>query len=131
VPDSRDSEAVAETLNAINDAWVGGRAEDMRDHLHDDVVTVQPGFEMVIRGRDTCVASYAEFTGQATIDRFESTAPSVEVFGDTAIAWFAWTMRYAIGGESYHETGHDLFVFTRQGRPLARGLANAELAAGG
>jgi hypothetical protein len=46
--------------------------------------------------------------------------PDVDIFGDTAIAVYAWNMTYELSGLEYRESGHDVFVFNRdQGRWLA------------
>jgi len=111
-PDA-DQDAVRAALETINRAWIEGRPADMRDLLDDRVVMVQPGFNQSLAGRDACLASYQEFVSQATIDRYTPAEPFIQVWGDTAVAWFAWTMAYTIGGRTSRERGHDVFVFRR------------------
>lgn len=108
-----DREAVAGVVRAINDAWLGDRAEEMRDLLHEDVVMVQPGFESALRGRDECIASFGEFASSARIDDFSGSEPVVDIWEDTAVAWFSWRIRYEMGGETFSELGHDVYVLGR------------------
>jgi len=108
-----DADAVRAAFHAINNAWLQRRAQDMREHLHPDVVMVQPGFESLLRGREACIASYAEFRAGATLYAYTATEPKVEVIGNTAVAWHRWTMRYEWEAQSIDEGGHEVFVFER------------------
>lgn len=115
-----DEDAVRAAFHAINNAWLQRRAPDMREHLHPDVVMVQPGFESALRGREACIASYAEFREGATLYAYTSTEPTVQVWADSAVTWQRWTMRYEWGGQALDEGGHEIFVFARvDGRWLA------------
>jgi Domain of unknown function (DUF4440) len=109
-----DRAAIQAVVRSINAAWVHGRPEEMRDLLDDEVVMVQPGFEMEIRGPDAAIASYGEFFTEASIHEFREGKGAAEAWGDTGVCWFSWTIRYAMGGEDYHETGHDLYVLARR-----------------
>ncbi len=108
-----DEDAVRAAFHAINNAWLQRRAQDMREHLHPDVVMVQPGFESALRGREACIASYAEFREGATLYAYTSTEPTVQVWADSAVTWQRWTMRYEWGGQAFDEGGHEIFVFAR------------------
>jgi uncharacterized protein (TIGR02246 family) len=109
----QEEDAVRAAFHAINNAWLQRRAQDMREHLHPDVVMVQPGFGAALRGREECIASYADFRAGATLHAYTSTPPTVQVWADTAVAWHRWTMRYEWDGHLYDDAGHEVFVFGR------------------
>ena len=109
----QEEDAVRAAFHAINNAWLQRRAQDMREYLHADVVMVQPGFATALRGREECIASYADFRAGATLHAYTATTPTVQVWGDSAVAWHRWTMRYEWDGATYDEAGHEVFVFAR------------------
>jgi hypothetical protein len=111
--DERDQ--VAQQVRAINDAWVTGHPERMRDALDNEVVFVQPGFASRSTGRDAAVASYREFVTQAKLHRYAESDLTIDLAGHTAVASYRWQIAYAMGGKEYDETGRDLFVFDRFG----------------
>jgi Domain of unknown function (DUF4440) len=114
------NEEVREILGRINEAWLKGRPEDLTGALSDcfseDVVfAAGPAFQVVARGREACVAGYADFMRAAMIDHCQLSEPSIEVSNGTAVASYAWEMVYSMKGEEHRESGQDLFVFARTG----------------
>jgi hypothetical protein len=106
---------VAQQVRAINDAWITGHPERMRDALDSEVVFVQPGFADRSAGRDAAIASYREFVTQAKLHHYAESELTIELAGHTAVASYRWQIAYAMGGKEYDETGRDLFVFDRFG----------------
>jgi hypothetical protein len=111
--DERDQ--VAQQVRLINDAWMSGHPDQMRDALDVDVIFVQPGFGGRETGRDAAIASYREFVTQAALRRYEESELSIDLSGHTAVATYRWRIAYAMDGKDYDETGRDLFVFDRFG----------------
>ncbi len=72
-----------------------------------------PGSAEMPRGREACIRSYAAFVQQAVIRECNLSEPSIDVWGDTAVATYSWDMTYEFGGTTLHETGQDTFVFAR------------------
>jgi hypothetical protein len=71
-------------------------------------------------GKAACAKSYQDFLNQAKIRNCKLAEPLIDVAGDTAVAACAWEMTYELNGQTYSESGHDLFVFNRdQGKWLA------------
>jgi uncharacterized protein (TIGR02246 family) len=109
-----DEQAVRQVLNAINRAWLEGRAREMARLLHSDIVMALPGFAGQVRGRDAVVEGFAEFCANARVEAWEEEDADVHVAGGTAVASFAYAMRYALGEARYRVTGRDLWVFARE-----------------
>ncbi len=117
------SEAVTQevraVLTALTAAWRTGRTKDIAALLHPSVVFVRPGFSGRAEGRAACVGTYEEFLSAALVLRYEEAEPTVDVFGDCAVASFRWEMAWEMGGQRAEEAGHDLYVLTRtEGRWL-------------
>ena len=110
---------VERLLARINDAWLKNPRNLMRatleDCFHPDMVMRGPEFQELGRGREACVKSYEDFLDQAKIVDCRLDRPSIDVTGDTAVATLPWQMTYELNGQAYTESGHDLFVFSRDG----------------
>jgi len=101
-------------IGKINHAWLKGNLEELREYFHDDIVIKGPQFQsMVAGGKAACIKSYEDFLRAAKVEDFKESDVLVDLFGSTAVATFAWEIKYEMGGQNYHETGHDVFVFTR------------------
>jgi hypothetical protein len=116
--DSKD--AVRSLLRRINDAWLKGCLEDLpatlKECFSENIVFVMgPAFDVVARGREACIAGFADFAGAAKIDQCELSDPAIEVSDGTAVASYAWNMADKMKGQEHRESGHDLFVFTLTG----------------
>jgi ketosteroid isomerase-like protein len=110
-----DQQEIRRTLHALNQAWVEGHPDQIANFLHAQVVFVSPDLKQRGVGREDCVASYVDFSSQAKIHSFNESAHAIDVIGDAAVATYAFEIHYEMNGKTFRETGHDLFVFTREG----------------
>jgi uncharacterized protein (TIGR02246 family) len=118
MPDA-SSQPIRAVLASLTKAWRTGRTPDIRALLHPAVVFVLPGFSGRAEGPTACIATYDEFLSSALVLRYEEETPSVDVFGDTAVATFRWEMAWETGGQRSEEAGHDVYVLVRtEGRWL-------------
>jgi len=108
-------EEIRQLLRSINQAWTQGHTEDLALYFRDDVVIVNPGFQGRLEGKQACIDSYKEFVDQATIQDYQEAEIVVDVWEDTAVASYHFEIDYKMSGTEYHDTGHDLFVFVREG----------------
>jgi ketosteroid isomerase-like protein len=99
-------------LSSINQAWLEGRPRELEPHLDPKIVMLLPGGTCV-KGRNLLVQSFVDMCENARVHGFEESDRQVDVFGDAAVASFAFTMVYERDGEKYRSTGRDLWVFSR------------------
>lgn len=112
-----DRAAVVAVLRAITAAWRGGRTGDLSPLFHERMVIAGPGHQVFASGRAACIESYREFATSAVVTAYDESAPAIHVWGDTAVAHYAWTMTWRRDGASATESGTDQFVLGRtQGR---------------
>ena len=109
---SRIDEDVSHALSSINQAWLEGRPRDLEQYLDPNIVVLVPGGTRV-KGRNLLVQSFVDMCENARVHGFEESDRQVDVFGDAAVASFAFTMVYERDGEKYRSTGRDLWVFSR------------------
>ena len=112
--DAPDRDGVASAMRAINQAWLGGRVDDLAPAVHPEIVMVLPGFSGQVRGRDPLLAGFRDFVQNASIESFRELDQQIDVVGDTAVLTFAYEMVYARAGERYRATGRDIWVFQRE-----------------
>jgi ketosteroid isomerase-like protein len=106
--------AVWEFVEALNAAWLGGRAEDLGDFLSEDVVLVAPGWADRLEGQRAAVASYAEFTALASGLEFSPSDPQIDIFGNVAVVSYAFTLTCRMDDGPHRDEGRDLFVLRRE-----------------
>jgi hypothetical protein len=109
-----DHKAVARVLSRITAAWTERRFEDLRDCFDENVVFVSPDLTRRVEGRQACIASYLDFVSQAQVDAYHEDPPTIDIWNNTAVAAYRWTMRWSMGGESHDGSGHDIFAFARR-----------------
>lgn len=113
-PHGDEREAVAAILRAITAAWREGRADDLAPLFHERMVIAGPEHKAYASGRAACVESYREFAANAAVTAYNETAPTIHVWGDTAVASYAWSMTWRRDGAPSTETGTDQFVLGRE-----------------
>ena len=114
MPDA-SPQLIRAVLAALTKAWRTGRTQDIAALLHPAVVFVLPDFKGRAEGPKACVATFEEFLTAALVLRYEEEAPTVDVFGETAVATFRWEM----GGQRSEDTGRDIYVLVHvEGRWL-------------
>jgi uncharacterized protein (TIGR02246 family) len=111
-----DEDEVRAVIVRLNDAWSNRKPGDipmaMEGLWHEDAVILAGAQEMA-RGREACIRSYQDFVEQATLEGTRLGDPSIDVWGDTAVATSAWHMTYDLDGQTYRESGHESFVLVR------------------
>lgn len=122
-----DRETIRAAITEINQAWLEGRFGDLQPWFHPEMVIVAPGFAQRLEGAAACADSYREFMQAAVVHGFEAGPADVDVWGDVAVASYAWDIDYEMAGRRLSERGRDLFVFVRDGgrwRAVWRGGAD-------
>lgn len=114
-----DSDDIRLLLQRINETWLWYYPEQfaaiLGECFHEAMVIKGPGFQTMSAGREACIKSYVDFVGQAAVSACTLSTPEVDVWGDTAVATYAWKVTYQMNGEQYRDSGHDLFAFVRSG----------------
>ncbi len=106
---------VHDTLLAINRAWRAGRPTDMAPHLHPEITMILPRFSGMITGRETLIASFAEFCTHARVLEYMESDEQIDVIGNVAVASFRFVMIYERPGYRERSTGRDLWVLEWNG----------------
>ena len=107
--------AVLAFLGRMSAAWQARRYEELAACFDERMVIAAPGFQARVEGREACVESYREFQSRVTITEYREDVPTVDVWGDTAVATYGWEMAWDAGGTHNRESGFDVFVLRRDG----------------
>ena len=97
-------------VNAINEAWVGNRAEKIAVHLHPNCVMASPDFDQYLRGKEAVVNSYVEYTKMAKTKVFGISNASVDIFGDTAVVNATFVVTYELDGKTFQGAGREIWT---------------------
>lgn len=112
--ESTADDEIRDVIEQMNDAWSKGHPEQLESFFSNDIVIVAPDFAHRTKGREAAVAGYVDFCSQAIIRDLKLGEPSIDVFGDAAVATYAYEISYEMGGEAFKDTGRDLFIFRRE-----------------
>lgn len=114
-----DEDEVRRVIDRLNTAWSRHPPDQIPEAMeglwHQDAV-ILAGAQEIARGREACINSYRDFVEQATLEDTDVGEPSVEVWGDTAVATSLWHMTYDLDGQRHTESGHESFVLVRTNR---------------
>jgi uncharacterized protein (TIGR02246 family) len=100
-------------LRKLSVAWQNRRYEELADLFDDKIVMVLPAFSGRIEGREAVVDGYREFMETAAVSDYQEDLPTIDVWGDTAIASYHWEMTWISGAKVESAAGYDAFVFAR------------------
>jgi hypothetical protein len=109
-------EVVLAVLARISAAWQERRYDELAGCFDERIVLAAPGFIARLEGRDAVVHSYREFMERVSISQYKESIPTVDVWGDTAVATFHWEMAWDAAGTPNHDAGHDVFVLRHVGQ---------------
>jgi uncharacterized protein (TIGR02246 family) len=105
---------VRHTLQRISTAWRDRRYQELAILFDENIVMVLPGLSARIEGRAAVVDSYMEFMEHSAVGDYWEDEPTIDVWGDTAIASYRWEMMWVSGGISESAAGYDVFTFSRR-----------------
>jgi uncharacterized protein (TIGR02246 family) len=106
-------------LQHISAAWQDRRYQELATLFDDNIVMVLPGLSARIEGRAAVVESYMEFMEHAAVAEYFEDEPTIDVWGDTAIASYRWEMTWVSGGTAASAAGYDVFTFARRAEDQA------------
>ena len=99
-------------IRRSNRAWLAGAAHEVASLFDEQAVVIAPGLKDRLLGREAIVRSYEEYVHHARTHAFEELEHFIDVFGDTAVATYRFTVRYTLNGEEEErdETGQETLV---------------------
>lgn len=105
---------VWDVVEKINQAWIDGHPESLKDLFHEDVIIRTSEFKIAGQGRDACVQSYVDFVSVARIIDVKITDPEVDAFGATAMAGYRFDIQYELEGKEHRDIGRDIFMLVKK-----------------
>ena len=104
-----------ELIRRANRAWLAGAAHEVASLFDESAVVVAPRLQGRVEGREAIVRSYEEYVHHSRTHAFEELEHQIDVFGDSAVATYRFTVRYTLNGEEEErdEAGQEVLVFRR------------------
>lgn len=103
-----------EAVVASNRAWFEGRPRDVAPLFHADAVAVFLAADHRLVGRDAIVESYVQYVERAKTHAFVEHEHAIDVFGDTAVVNYRFSVRYETDDGVQDDVGQELLVFVRR-----------------
>jgi hypothetical protein len=108
-------ESVLFAMQRINRAWIEKRPENLAPLFHANITFVFPDFAGRLQGREALVASFVDFSRNATVHQYHEANHQADIIGDTAVVRLTYEMVYERSGKRNRATGRDLWIFAREG----------------
>jgi hypothetical protein len=99
-------------MAALNQSWLEGRLDDLKQYFHPDIAMALPGFSATEAGADEVLEGFEDMVRTATVDLFETGEPHIHVVGSSAVVSYPFDIEYARDEKRYKSTGRDLWVFS-------------------
>jgi general stress protein 26 len=107
---------ILRTIETINMAFKRGTGfERLGPLVHEDVVTVLPGFAARVQGRDLCLKSYEDTCSQMTFHKLDVSDEHVDVYGPTAVVSYKYNCTWEYRDKRFDDDGHEIMVFVQDG----------------
>jgi ketosteroid isomerase-like protein len=82
--------------------------------FHEDAIAVFPAAKHRLTGRDAIVQSYIDYCRSEKTHAFEELDHAVDIFGDSAVVSYRFSVRYEAQGIVRDEFGQEILVFMRR-----------------
>jgi hypothetical protein len=108
---------VWKAVQALNGLWtVEGRADDLADYFHQNMVAVTPTDRLRLEGGAACVAGWKAFSEAAKIHYWKEIDPKIDLFGDGAFAvvTYYFDMSFDMGGRTVTMGGRDMMSLVKE-----------------
>lgn len=92
-----------------------GKTNDLLAHFHPKVVGFSSTQQQRISGRAAMRKTFDYYSQASSKLKYSIVRPQVQVFGDTAVATFTWTVELGAGRPRHTIHGRGSHVFVRDG----------------
>ena len=107
----RPSQAIEKLVNHLNHCWLNKQFEEMEELFHKEAAMLQPGDTHKKVGRELMIEGYEEFMDSAHVSDFKVNDLDIEVFANTAVAYYTYRIHYRVESTNYDESGSEVLVF--------------------
>ena len=107
----RLSQDVIATIRALNRSWTESwNEQELRQHLHENVVAIVPAAPGRLEGREAYVAGLRVACDASVIHEWSETDHHVQIYhgGMSAVVTFFFTLSSTVGGQKQTVRGRDM-----------------------
>lgn len=108
-----DETAIKKIIQIINNAWLDNNLYILNDYFDQEVVFMSPDYKNKLTGKNACINSYKQFLDSAEIIEYQQGEPEINIWDNTAAAFYEFDITYLMKGKTYSEKCKDFFVFNR------------------
>ncbi|MEW6533117.1 MAG: nuclear transport factor 2 family protein [Thermodesulfobacteriota bacterium] len=105
---------VWQVLRSLNYCWTKGDPTKLSDFFHKDMVAITATDRDRLEGRESCIASWADFVRKTKIHRWIELDPQIQLYGNAAVVTYYFDMEYEMEGHTIKMGGRDMFVFVKE-----------------
>jgi hypothetical protein len=101
----------------MNRKWtVDGKAHELINYFHKDMIVFTPMDKFRLEGVEKCVHGWVEFVNKTKILYWKEIDPKIQVYneGNAAVVSYYFDMSYEINGRTIKSDGRDLFFLIKE-----------------
>jgi len=115
-PGETTKKEIAGIVRKINRSWLDKNYKNLESLFHEDMIIASQNLVILATGKEQCIKSYLDFREQSGILKYSESEPDIHVWESTAIASYSYNIAWEMRGESFTESGKDLFIFARDNK---------------
>jgi hypothetical protein len=106
---------ISDLLRTLTISWRTGDWAALEPIFHERMVIGAPGQTMtLIEGREACIETYRDFGERVVIETYSEDTAWIGVWGETAVASYAWDMTWT-DDEGFHAAnGQDVLTLAKE-----------------
>lgn len=106
---------IMDIVQTINQKGLAGDLDQVRRHLHPNVMFVNTAGAVRVKGRQECMDAFQNFVRHVHASAFRLYNEKVEFEGETAVASYEFDMAYQLAGKDFRKKGREIVVLNRDG----------------
>ena len=109
-----DKVKIAEIITTLNQAVAKSDLSNLDMCFHENIKIIAHNLKILGDGKSVCIQSYIDFIKKAKIIQYTDRIDNVFVYENTAIVFYTYTMTWLMDGDSFTESGKELYVLTKE-----------------
>lgn len=107
---------IERVIEHLFENWMNKQFVKLEQYFHHHIVMIEPGTANRLTGAEEIIENYRGFIEDAEIHDYSITELSVDLFGETAVVYLTYRIKYRVEQTKYDESNTDILVFRKHNR---------------
>lgn len=111
LPHTTHVKEIERLVEHLNEDLANKDFESLAEYYHNHAAMVESGTHRRLIGADEIIENYRDFIEDAEVSDFKITEMIVDLFSETAVAFFTYRIKYSVESTKYDEHNTEILVF--------------------